>query len=172
MEPLALDTVVLDDDTRAPDDLAWVALFVDLAQTSPRSEYLSISNLDQVNFVLGTEGLDELDVLGFGARLDEHAKVSLALVQGLGTLAQTTRKTIVHERVLQNLLERMSDVGYIERGTHLKGILDGHFTLWCLSRDFDLGSRSFIDLNFISSVRHLAFFAGGLWRCLRPLSLM
>lgn len=106
MEPLALDTVVLDDDTRAPDDLAWVALFVDLAQTSPRSEYLSISNLDQVNFVLGTEGLDELDVLGFGARLDEHAKVSLALVQGLGTLAQTTRKTIVHERVLQNLLER------------------------------------------------------------------
>lgn len=106
MQPLALDTIVLDNDTRAPDDLARVSLLVDLAQASPGAEYLSISNLDQVDFVLGTEGLDELDVLGFGACLDEHAKVSLALVQGLGALAQATGEPIVHESVLQNLLQR------------------------------------------------------------------
>lgn len=106
MQPLALDTIVLDDDTGAPDDLAWVALLVDFAQAGPRAKYLAVSNLDQVDFVLGTEGLDELDVLGFGACLDEHAEVSLALIQGLGALAQTTREPIVHECVLQNLLRR------------------------------------------------------------------
>lgn len=104
MQPLALNAVVLDDDTRAPDDLARVALLVDLAQASPGAKYLCISNLDQVDFVLGTEGLDELDVLGLGACLDEYTEVSLALVQGLGTLAQTTREPIVYERILQHLL--------------------------------------------------------------------
>ena len=105
MQPLAFDTIVLDNDAGAPDDLAWVAFLVDLAQASPGTEYLSIANLDQVNFVLGTEGLDQLDVLGFGACLDEHTEVSLTLVQGLGALTQTTREPIVHECVLQNLLQ-------------------------------------------------------------------
>lgn len=105
MQSLALDTIVLDDDTRAPDDLARVAFLVDLAQASPGTEHLSISNLDQVDFVLGTKRLDELDVLGFGAGLDEHAEVSLALVQSLSALAQTTGEPIVHEGILQNLLQ-------------------------------------------------------------------
>ena len=104
MKTLGLNTVVLDDNARAADDLARVALTVDLAETSPGTEDLGVTDLDEVNLVLSTEGLDELDVLGLSAGLDEDAKVSLTLVESLGTLAETTSETVVNECVLQNLL--------------------------------------------------------------------
>ena len=56
--------------------------------------------------MLSTESLNELDVFGFRAGLDEDAKVGLAFVECLGTLTKTTSKTVVYERVLQNLLYR------------------------------------------------------------------
>ena len=104
VETLALGTVVLDDDARAADDLAGVALTVDLAETSPGTEQLGVGDLDEVDLVLSAESLNELDVLGLRARLDEDAKVSLTLVERLGALAQTTSETVVDEGVLQNLL--------------------------------------------------------------------
>ena len=104
MKSLRLDTVVLDDDARAANDLAGVTLLVDLAETSPGTEDLGVTDLDEVNLVLSTEGLDELNVLGLSAGLDEDAKVSLTLVESLGTLAETTSETVVNECVLQNLL--------------------------------------------------------------------
>ena len=104
MHALALDTVVLNDNTRAPNDLPGVTLSVDLAKTSPGTEDLGISNLDEVDLVLSAESLDELDVLGFSAGLDEDAKMGLALVEGLGGLTETTGKTVVDESVLQDLL--------------------------------------------------------------------
>ena len=104
METLRLDAVVLDDNARAADDLARVTLAVDLAQASPGTENLCVTDLDQVDFVLRAQGLDELDVLGLSAGLDEDAKVSLTLVESLGTLAETTSETVVNECVLQNLL--------------------------------------------------------------------
>jgi len=76
--------------------------------------------------VLGTESLDEFDVLGFRAGFDEHAKVGLPLVESLGTLTKTASKTIMDERVLQNLL---------------KGILDGKLALGGICSDFDLLGR-------------------------------
>ena len=108
VQALAVSTVVLDDDTRAANDLAGVTLLVDLAETSPGTEDLGVTDLDEVNLVLSTEGLDELDVLGLSARLDEYAKMRLALVERLGALAQTARKTVVNERRLQNLLDLLS----------------------------------------------------------------
>ena len=104
VETLGLDTVVLDDDARAADDLAGVALTVDLAETSPGAEDLGVTNLDEVDLVLGTESLDELDVLGLRAGLDEDAKVGLTLVEGLGALTETAGETVVNEGVLQDLL--------------------------------------------------------------------
>ena len=104
METLGLDAVVLNDDARAADDLAGVALTVDLAETGPGAEDLRVSDLDEVDLVLRAEGLDELDVLGLRARLDEHAQVRLALVQGLRALTETASKTVVNESVLQDLL--------------------------------------------------------------------
>jgi hypothetical protein len=104
VETFRLDTVVLDDDTRAADDLTGVALLVDLAETSPGAEDLGISDLDEVDLVLSAERLNELEVLGLVASLDEDAEMGLTLVEGLGGLAETASKTVVNERVLQNLL--------------------------------------------------------------------
>ena len=104
METLRLDTVVLDDDARAADDLAGVALTVNLAEAGPGTEDLGVTDLDEVDLVLGAEGLNELNVFGLSAGLDEDAKVSLTLVESLGTLAETTSETVVNECVLQNLL--------------------------------------------------------------------
>ena len=139
METLRLDTVVLDDDARAADDLTGVTLAVDLAKASPGAEHLGVTNFDEVDLVLGAEGLDELDVLGLSAGLDKDAEMGLALVEGLGTLAETTSETIMYERVLQDLL---------------KSVLDGQFTLGGIGGDLDLGVGG-LNLNFISSVRHL-----------------
>lgn len=74
-------TVVGDDDARASDDLSGLALSVDLllymsvashiplcvcthSKTGPLSEDLGVRDLDELNVVLGTEGLNELQVLG------------------------------------------------------------------------------------------------------------
>lgn len=45
--------------------------------------------------MLGAESLNELRVLGLSDGLDEDTEVSLALVEGLGGLAETTGKTVV-----------------------------------------------------------------------------
>ena len=104
MKTLTLNTVVLDDDARATDDLAGVALTVNLAETSPGTKDLGVTDLHEVDLVLGTEGLNELDVLSLRAGLNEDAKVSLTLVEGLGALAETAGETVVNESVLQDLL--------------------------------------------------------------------
>ena len=57
-------TVVGDDDTRAADDLAGLALTVNLGETGPLSEDLGVRHLDELDVVLGAQSLDELEVLG------------------------------------------------------------------------------------------------------------
>lgn len=104
VQSLGLNTIVLDDYARAANDLTGVTLTVDFAKTSPGTKDLSISNLDEVDFVLGTESLNKLKVLSLCAAFDEDAKMGLALVKGLGALTKSTSKTVVNESVLQNLL--------------------------------------------------------------------
>ena len=104
VQALAVSTVVLDDDARAANDLAGVTLLVDLAETSPGAEDLGVTDLDEVDLVLGTESLDELDVLCLRAGLDEDAKVGLTLVEGLGALTETAGETVMNECILQDLL--------------------------------------------------------------------
>ena len=101
---LGLLTPVLDDDARAVDDLAGVALTVDLAETSPGAKDLRVTDLDQVDLVLRTESFDQLDVLGLRARLNENAQMRLTLVERLRALAETASKTVMDEGVLQDLL--------------------------------------------------------------------
>lgn len=115
--------------TRAADDLAGDTLLVELAETGPLAEELGVRELDKVDLVparrakgqqgrrgrrhpsesrggvLSTESLDELDVLGLSAALVENAKVSLALVEGLGALAESTRESVVDESLLEDVLQ-------------------------------------------------------------------
>ena len=80
VETLALSTIVLDNDTRAANNLTGVTLLVDFAKTSPLAENLRVTDLDQVDLVFGTEGLNQFDVLGLGTGLDEDTQVSLAFI--------------------------------------------------------------------------------------------
>lgn len=104
MKALALSTVILHDSAGAPNDLAGIPLLVDLAETDHDSESLGILDLDEVDLVLSTQRLDEFDVFGLCASLHEDAKVGLPLVQRLGAFTESTRKTIVDEGILQDLL--------------------------------------------------------------------
>ena len=54
LESGRLLSVLLDDDTRASDDLSGVSLSVDLSKTSPGSENLGVGDLDEVDLVLST----------------------------------------------------------------------------------------------------------------------
>lgn len=105
MKAFAFNTIVFHDNAGASNNLARVALAVDLAKAGPGTENFSISDLDKVNFVLGAESLNELEIFGFSAGFDENAKMGLALVKSLGALAKTACKAVVQESVLQNLLE-------------------------------------------------------------------
>lgn len=165
VETLSLSTEILDNDTRAADDLACVALTVDLAETSPGAEEFGVRNPEEADFVLGAECLDELDVFRLRASLDKNTKVGLTLVKSLGTLTQTTSETIVGEGVLQDLLYvsnatvSMYAHIYVLRFQHyLKSILNRKLALGsCLSGGFNLYLSDLgVDFDFISSVRHSA----------------
>lgn len=105
-----------DDDGRARDDLSGDAVLVELAEAGPLAEDLAVGDLDEVDLVLAAQGLDELDVLGLGARLVQDAQVRLTLVERLGRFAQAARESVVHERLLQHVLERVLDRHLAGRG--------------------------------------------------------
>ena len=114
VEALALSSVLLDNNAAAANNLSGVALTVDLAETSPGAQNFRISDFDQVDLVLRAKSLDKFDIFRFGASFDKNTQVGLALVQGLGALAETASKTVVDESVFQNLLEmeRWSNTAY------------------------------------------------------------
>ena len=59
--------------------------------------------------MLGAEGDDELLVGILLARLVQDAHVRLAAVERLGRLAEAAGETVVHERELEDALERVED---------------------------------------------------------------
>jgi len=122
-------TPVLDDDARAVDNLSRVALTVENAKTGPLAELLSVGNLDEGDLVLGAESDDELLVGLLLAGLVQDTHVSLAAVEGLGSLAETAGKTVVHESELQDTLEGVKNrhlaLGGIGRNLNLLGDLGG-----------------------------------------------
>ena len=69
-----------------------------------RTKDFWVCDLDEVDFVVGAEGLDKFDVLSLGACLDENAQMGLTFVEGLGTLADTTSETIVLQGVFYDLI--------------------------------------------------------------------
>ena len=157
MKTLALDAVVLYDDTGAPHNLSRVAFAIDFTETGPSSQNLGVADFDQVNLVLGTESLDELNVFGLCAGLDENTQVCLTLVKSLGAFTETTSETIMNECVLQNLLEcdheKRIQMIWKPGKTYLKSFLDGQFSLGCrFGSNLNLGC--FNSRNVISSVRH------------------
>ena len=104
VEALALGTIILDDNARTADNFARVTLLVDFTKASPLTKNLRVTDLDEVDFVFGTEGLNQLDVFRLSAGLDEDTQVGLAFIESLGGFTKTAGKPIVNERSLQDLL--------------------------------------------------------------------
>lgn len=120
-------TPVLDNDARAADDLSGVTLTVELAKTSPLTELLSVGELDKrdVLFWLLAESLDKSKVGFLGDGVDENTEVGLTGRKSLGSLSETTGKTVVDKGLSQDTTE---------------GVLDGHLSSWGsgFSGDFNL----------------------------------
>jgi len=102
-------TPVTNDNARAVDDLAWVTLTVENTETSPLSELLAIGDLNQWDLVFRAQCLDEFLVRIFVTGLVEDTHVSLATVEGLGSLAKTTGETVVDEGMAENTLQSVFD---------------------------------------------------------------
>lgn len=111
---------------------------VELTETSPLAELLSVRDLDQRDLVLAAKSDDELLVGLLLASLVEHAHVGLAAVEGLGGLTETTGKTVVDEGDLEDTLE---------------GVEDGHAAAGVVSRDLDLLDGLDLLLGNLFSVR-------------------
>lgn len=105
IEVLGLLSKVADDDTVATNDVLGNTILIDLAKTNPLTKLLTAGNLDQLDLVLGTEGLDQTGVLGLVAGLSEDTEVSLTAIQGLDGLTDTTGKTIVLQGATEDLNE-------------------------------------------------------------------
>lgn len=104
MKALTFNAVIFDDNTAAANNLSRIPLLVNLAETGPGSELLRVRDFDEVDFMFGAEGLNEFDVFGFRASLDEDTQVGLTFVQSFRAFTQTSSKTIVNQRIFQNLL--------------------------------------------------------------------
>ena len=104
MKTFRFYAVVFDNNARAANDLAWVALAIDFAEAGPGTKNLGVTDLDEVDLVLGAKSLDKLDVLGLGASLDENAQMCLTSVESLRTFTETTSESIMNKRVFQDLL--------------------------------------------------------------------
>lgn len=86
VEAGSLFNPVLDNNARAADHLAGLALLVDLAHAGPFAQQFVVVHLDQVDAVLGTEGLNQLDVRCLVAVGGEHAEKSFT--PGVGRKSQ------------------------------------------------------------------------------------
>ena len=104
VKTLTLGAIILDDNAGAADNFARVTLLVDLAKTSPLSKNLRVTDLDEVDLVFGTEGINQLDVFSLTAGLDEDTQMSLTFIESLGGFTKTTGEPTVSESSLQDLL--------------------------------------------------------------------
>lgn len=97
-------TPVLDDDTRAANNLSGVAVSVNLAETSPLTKLLSIRNLDDGDRLSGLvrKSLDQSSVGLFGDGLAQNAELGLTRRESLGSLSETSSKTVVDQSLLED----------------------------------------------------------------------
>lgn len=75
---LAILAIVLDNNTRASNNLSGIAFTVNLAQANPLSELFGVLNLDKIDIVFVAEGFNELEVILLSAGLYQHTKVGLS----------------------------------------------------------------------------------------------
>ena len=134
MACLGIFAVFPNDDARTTYNLASIAIAINLAKACPFTQDLRVPDLDKGNGVRGAKRFYELYILRLRTGLNKHTKVGLAPIQGLCALAQAASKTIVFERLLQNLLIVTRNLRgiLIKSGTvHLKCLLNRQLSFGC-----------------------------------------
>ncbi|KAF7581353.1 hypothetical protein FOB63_003990 [Clavispora lusitaniae] len=108
---LRVSTPVLDNNTRAANNLSGVTFSVQLAQTGPLTQQLGVGNLDQWDLfiTLVTQSLNQLDNGSLGNRVTQDTQLSLLSGQSLGSFSQTSGQTIVDQRGSQDNLQSVFD---------------------------------------------------------------
>merc|ERR1711991_632952 len=107
---------VTDNSAGALHDLLGMATLVELAETDPLAELLTISHLHQGH------------VGGVLARRSENAQASLAAVQELSALAEATHDTVVVEGLLEHTLDGVHERhGTGRGGCDFSGNFFGHY---------------------------------------------
>ena len=79
----------------AANNLAGLALSINLAKTSPLSQLLGLRNSNQVDALLRTQSFNELLVVRLVAVIGEDAKLSLSTLNRAACFMQTTREAIM-----------------------------------------------------------------------------
>jgi hypothetical protein len=107
-----------DDSDAAGDNLAGVTITVELGKTNPLTELLGVGDLDQGDLLLRllAKSLNELDVRLLINGLRENAKESLSGRESLGSLTETTGKTVVDKSTLKSTLEGVLNGDFSGRG--------------------------------------------------------
>jgi hypothetical protein len=80
-----------------------------LTQTSPFTELLSIRDLDERDLVLRAKCHNQLLVCLLFASLVEDAHVCLATIEGLAGFAESTGETVVDESNFEDTLQGIED---------------------------------------------------------------
>jgi len=104
---LRLDTPLLDDNAGATNVLGNTTIGLEADEASHLTDDLVIGELDESDVVLLAEGSDELLVSRLIAVSRENSNVSSALIKSLDRLVETASKTLVVERVLDDLLKSL-----------------------------------------------------------------
>jgi hypothetical protein len=104
MASFGIFTILLNNNTRATHNLPGIAIPVNFAEARPFTQDLRITDLDKGNGVRSTKRFNKFDILCLRAGLNKHTEVGLTPVQSFRTFTQATSKTVVFERLLQNLL--------------------------------------------------------------------
>lgn len=107
-----------DDSDTAGNNLTGVTITVELGETNPLTELLGVRDLDQGDLLLGllAESLNELDVRLLVNGLGENAEEGLSGRESLGSLTETTGKTVVDESTLKSTLEGILNGDFSGRG--------------------------------------------------------
>merc|ERR1711991_6008 len=119
---------VTDNSAGALHDLLGMATLVELAETDPLAELLTVSHLHQGHVALLAKGLNQAHVGGVLARRSENAQASLAAVQELSALAEATHDTVVVEGLLEHTLDGVHERHGTGRGScDFSGNFFGHY---------------------------------------------
>ena len=105
MESWGLLSVIGDDSNTASNCFSYCAILCHLGQTNPFTKFLALISHDQVNIAFSAKSLDKLGVLVIVAILGQNAKTCSTTIKCLGTLVETTTKSIVNKGGLEHLLE-------------------------------------------------------------------